>query len=622
MFYFLSLIWVISISGFFVLVFKKRFGYVLTPSFVISVFILYIFSYLNQLSLGFYVTWLLVIAFWSIIVYLVITKKKEQLQEFKSNYFTIALPVFLFLLVYLFLLFRYRGYVCCDDFAHWGRMVIASIKVNGLYTQPQDILFFHQDYPPFFTLFECLWCGFGGFKFHEWYTFIALDSFMLSCFMPLFEKININSKKDYIKIIIGVVCIILVGTTISATPTRSDNAYFYNSIYVDWALSLFAAYSFFMVVIDHEWNWFSYFVLSLNLSAILMIKQMGICYYLIILFFAFTKIAFVDKKLNLKELALGVGCFVGIPLCFYLSWKAMIAFYDLTGQFVVSNMKFKDVLDIMRWDYSEQWRSVAYSNFRYEISNRPLLLHPFEMTYPIASLILGLLLIVSTRIKKSSLFAFVSYMIGAVGYAIVIMLLYMLAFDSSEAPALASFDRYMISYLFFGIVLVFMCAFYHYSMKESFIQQAIVLVLLCLFIESETLYTIVPIFNVDSTNDINVLVVRQGGKREYHREDLNGTRMSFDVFNFTKNKITNLGDSSNYTNNEWIELLKKYKFVFIEKTDDVFYEHYWFSLKQDDFVECYNDQLYSTQINGDTVVFTQHFNDFMAAVLRFYLLDY
>ncbi|MBR0462273.1 MAG: hypothetical protein IJJ00_06150 [Erysipelotrichaceae bacterium] len=622
MFYILSLIWVFSISGLFVLICRKKFGYVLTPAFVISAFILYLFSFLNQLRVGFYLTWLMVFSFWISIACLFIRKDKERLSEFRKNYFTVSAPVFGLLLIYSFVLFRFTGYAHCDEFAHWGRMVIASIKVNGFYAQPQDILDFHQDYPPFFTLFESLWCGFDAFRFYEGHTYIALNAFMFSCFLPMFEKIKISTGKDHLKVVIGVICVLLAGLTVSKTPTASDSAYVYTSIYTDWALALFGAYTMFMVIIDDKWDKYTYILLSVNLSSLLLMKQMGICYYLMILFFAFVKITFVDKELDLKRLIWGIVSFAGIPLCFYLSWKYIIDLYDLTGQFVIGNMKFSDVLDIMRWNVEETWRSEAFVNFCHAVIRRPIVLHPFNMNYPVAAILLSVLMLVAMRFNKISFVSAGIYLIGAVGYMTVMMLLYMLAFDISEAPYLASFDRYMISYLYYGITLVLLSAYGFNGQREGLKEPLIILAVLCLFVETKTLGSLLPRFSVDDSNTMKVLVVRQFGDYEFKRENLNGTKMSFDVYWFDDEAIHSLDGSSTYASAQWLQLLKNYDFILVEGYDDVFYNGYWLPLEQDESVQCYNGQLYYIGTQGDKVSLHMQYHDFMTSVLRFYILDY
>ena len=87
MFYLLSLLWLLSVSGLLVIIFKYKFEMVLTLSMIIAALCLYPFGYINHLSYGYYLSWLLVFIFFIIIGYWFFKKDYDKLKKFKNNYF-------------------------------------------------------------------------------------------------------------------------------------------------------------------------------------------------------------------------------------------------------------------------------------------------------------------------------------------------------------------------------------------------------------------------------------------------------------------------------------------------------------------------------------------------------
>lgn len=613
MFYLLSLIWILSISGLLVIVLKKKFGFICTITFLLGSLLLYLFGFINQIKLGFYTSWLFVLLFWLVIIKWIIKKETNKLNVFKENYLTTGLVAFVILCIYAFVLYKLQGFTYCDEFTHWGPMVIATIKANGFYAVPNSLLTFHKDYPPLFSLLEVLWCGFDGFHFSETYCYIALTVFMFSCFLPIFDKLNIKNKKDWIKSLIAIIAIVFVGITLSKTETAQEFAYVYNSIYIDWPLALFTAFSIFVIYKEKEWDIYGYVFLTIALSSMLVMKQMGICFYLIVLFYAFIKITFVNKKLNSKRLIKGILCFVVVPFAFYFSWKFIINLYDIHGQFVLSELKFSDVIDIAKGNTELSWKHEAYWNYIQAIINRPLILHPFKMSYFVYVAIVLLAVVLLFRFKKDGLLISLTYLIGACGYALTMLLLYMLAFDIYEAPRLASFDRYMSSYLYIGTTLLLMLVFDKLNElkgKKTIYKYSLTIIVLLLLVEPGSIKTIIPKFKITDESK-KVLVVMQFNPFEPKREELNGLR-----FEFTNNGYMN---KDNMPYEKWYLLINTHDLMYVVGYDDYVYNELWLPLKQD--VYLWNDSLYEIFKENNIISMDYKYEQYYDYVLRYYLME-
>ena len=556
MFYLTSIFWMLSISSLLVLLTKRKFENVIPFSYIFGVLILYLFAYFNQLRLGYYVS--LIIGLLSIIYIVYKSIKDVEFRDnFKSNYLTIGFVTYCILLIYAFILYHNKGFEACDEFMHWGTMVRETFRLNGFYSLPESILRTHKDYPPFFCLLETLWCLFAG-SYKEPYLYMGLVSFMWSLFMPLFSKYDIKNKKDYIKSFLLLIAIVLFGLINSRTTTASDWAFMYNTIYVDWTLCIFLAFSLFLVYKEKEYNTVFYALLSLCLTTLLMMKQMGLPFYMLVMLFALIKVFFIDKK---KDYIKSLIFLIIIPFLIYMTWKIVIKNYGIVGQFSVSDV-LKEILALIKGSgISEEsaYRIEVFHYFIKELFTRPLFLHPIKLSFFVVVLIQVFILCI-LKIKNNYYLAGV-YLFGSIAYSFTMLMLYMFSFSYEEALELASFDRYMNSYLIAGFALCLMVA----STKLIDIKQNLItIVVMLLFVEFDNFYQIIPSFTPTQTLFTNVLVVdkKNEGNDPIDRSDLSGVKID----------ITNEDyiDYSTINVEEFKEELSKYGAIYIISTDDNF----------------------------------------------------
>ena len=607
MFYILSLFWLLSISGLLTLVFNRRFEIVLTLSMILGTLMLYPCGYINHISYGYYLSWLFVLLFYVLLIYLFVKKKNDKLLELKNNYFTYGLLYFIIFSIYSFFLYKYTGFGNCDEFTHWGPMLKETLRLDGFYTQDASRLIMHKDYPPFFTLLEVLFQGFNGFKFHEPFAYIALQLFMFSMLLPVFSNLK---KKDWLKSLLIFVSIVLVGLTLDKTETASDYAFVYNSIYVDWCLALFCAYGIYLTYKEEGWGLFRFSYLTLVCVTFILMKQMGLVFYLIILIYAFFKVAFIDKQLDLKMMLKGIFFLVVIPVLLYISWSYVVKLYQIDAQFKIGELSIKDCINIIKGNAPEglEWKYTAFRNYCSNLLHRPLVLHPFRMSYFEYVGLMMIIIFIALRFMKGGYFLAGTYLIGAIGYSIAMMILYTLAFTVDEAPYLASFDRYMASYLYFGTTLTLMLVIDKFN--NYIYQNMIILGLLCLFVEPNTLKHLEVKTGVVDKDKLTIAVVEQFNEGvEFNRENLNGFRLKFDHLGFLD------GGEEAYL--KLVDALNKDDGLFIIGYDDYVYE-YWKRIGIEDYI--FNEQYYKlNKESGDLKVSWDAYS-FVHYVILYYML--
>ena len=607
MFYFLSLFWILSISGLLTILFKRKFEMVCTISILFGALILYFFGFINHIRIGFYCSFIFVLMFYLILIKWLIRKEYDKLKEFKDNYLGFGIIWFIIFAIYCFILYKYQGFSNCDEFTHWGPMLKETIRLDGFYSQTDSKLIMHKDYPPLFTLIEVLFMGFNGFSFHEPFAYVALQLFMFSMFLPIFSNLNINNKKDIFKSIIFVCGTILVGVTLDKTETASDYAFVYNSIYVDWALALFCGYGLYMTYKEKGWGLFRFVSLGTILVSFILMKQMGLVFYIVVLMYAFLKVLLVDKKLDRKMLIKGIAILIIIPALFYISWKCVVNYYGIEGQFQIGSLSLKEFINIIKGNTELTWKYEAFRNYCSNLIHRPLKLHPFSMSYfEYVALILALIILIFW-FKKDGFYLAGTYLIGSIGYAVAMLLLYTLAFTIDEAPYLASFDRYMVSYLYCGTCLVLMLSFDR--LCDYILKDVAVLAILCLFVEPDTLNHLVPKTSVSDDYRMTITVVEQWGNIQFEREDLNGFRLKFDHLGYL--------DDSEESYNKLIDALNKDDGLFIIGYDDNIYK-FWTEMNEDDYI--FNEQYYKVENENGELTITWDAYSFVHYVILYYAM--
>lgn len=606
MFYILSLFWLLSISGLLTIVFNRKFEMVLTLSMILGTLMLYPFGYINHISYGYYLSWLFVLLFYVLLIYFFI-KNKDKLIEFKNNYFTYGLLYFIIFSIYCFFLYKYTGFGNCDEFTHWGPMLKETLRLDGFYTQDASRLIMHKDYPPFFTLLEVLFQGFNGFKFHEPFAYVALQLFMFSMLLPIFSNLK---KKDWLKSLLIFISIVLVGLTLDKTETASDYAFVYNSIYVDWCLALFCAYGIYLTYKDEGWGLFRFVYLTLICVTFILMKQMGLVFYLIILIYAFFKVTFIDKQLDFKMMLNGIIFLVVIPVLFYISWSYVVKLYQIDAQFKIGELSISDFFNIIKGNAPKglEWKYTAFRNYCSNLLHRPLVLHPFKMSYFVYTGLMMLIIFIAFRFKKDAFFLAGTYLIGAIGYSIAMLILYTLAFTIDEAPYLASFDRYMASYLYFGTTLTLMLVINKFN--NYIYQNMIILGLLCLFVEPKTLYYLeIPTGVVDEDKMTIALIEQFNNNVHFERENLNGFKLKFDHLGYLNNNEESF--------NKLVSALNEDDGLFVIGYDGII-DDFWQRLGIKDYV--FNEQYYEINKESGTLEVTWSAYSFIHYVILYYTM--
>lgn len=473
---------------------RKSFGKCLPISMMLSAFLLFF----SQLMFGtFWVGFIIGILFAIVAVPLLIIRRKKW-QEFRKLYFTAGMVTFLLIYIGVYIFDLCRGFSVWDEFMHWGMMVKEMARLDKIYTVDASNLMVHKDYPPIMQLFELFWTKLCG-GFNEACVTRALHTFELSLVVPFIAE-KIVSKKDCWKNVLagmaGVFSTIMVILLFDTSGTIG-------TIYTDYVMALIVAYLLLTILINKKITWFEIFTIVTGGSFLLLLKQMGLPLYLMVLCFLIG-ILWLRKQCPIKKYLMNIGykknifCIVAllIPFVLWFIWSRAID--GISQQFELSSFSIKEFAKILL-GRGELWQSTTVNNYTTALTQSNITTSYIQMSY-VQSVVLfiGLMYCVykifkMKDFKKEMLFLTIIVVIGSIGYAVTMLLLYTSpSFGEIEGPKLASYSRYMGTFSILMISLVVFITMWYGIVKHRRGVICLVAIIGCLMIPPEVYALVSP----------------------------------------------------------------------------------------------------------------------------------
>ena len=426
--------------------FKTKFEKTLPLTFFISAIMLYLSQFIFH---TFKVGYILNILF-CLIFPIYVIKNKKKIKE----YITPGLIGFISLYIIIFILDFNRFFTRWDELSHWGKMVKEMYKLDSFYSISTSNLLVHKDYPPIMSLLELFFCFLSG-KYKEVYLIRCMHLFegtlILSC-INFKEK---NNKSIILKTII-------ISGFIYLVTFLFDSAIVINSIYTDYVLALLTAYILYNEFTLKKLDLFNILNILFSLIFILLLKQVSIAFYLMIIFFFIINFCFKRNNLSLKKKILITLIIIIIPILFLLIWNNYVNALNIKGQFNVSDIKINSFKEIINSDNYQKQTIVNYVDaiFNKSILNSNINLSYFQLGIILLFILIFIYKIIKDKVdSKKYILYVITLIIGYFGYALLMLLLYVYSFGEIEGPMLASYDRYMSSYILiciYSIIFIYL----------------------------------------------------------------------------------------------------------------------------------------------------------------------
>ena len=505
----IPLLYFLLANGFFVILFKENFGKCIPITLMVSSFTYFISQFLfSTFKYGFIINLLIAISF---IIILIIQKiKQKNINEFKVNYLSTGFYIFVAIYFLIYIFYYNNAFTTWDEFSHWGYMIKGMLKYDSFYTECLLDLN-HRDYPPIIQLFELFYVNLSlGFK--EAYLTRSIHLLSLSLFIPAIcnEIKNSNQNKEN-KIIKNFVKGLLISIVIFLTLLFFDQHKIINTIYIDYLIAIICAYLLYLVFLEKElFSNFFLINLSIGFSFLLLTKQISICFYLMILFLYFGRLLIEKKiiqKINKNYIINIIKIIILlciIPLFIWLVWDKYIEQFDLYQQFNMSDIKVNELIDIIKGNGGLVWQQTAFKNFSNAFFNKSITTSYITLSY-IQAFIFAILLLLGVKSyfkinfnKKNFTLLLLTLIICFLGYAFVMMLTYVFCFGEREGPNLASFNRYMVTYILICISFVIMI-FIKYNHKNEIKTYLLVIGILIIMQSSNVLSYCIPKIRYENT---------------------------------------------------------------------------------------------------------------------------
>lgn len=566
------LVYFITVTGFFVILFKKSFAKCLPLSFMISAFTLFISQFLFKTFLVGVIINLMVSLLFFFFLYKII--RKREIKEFKTLFFSKGFYLFLILYIGVFLFDLYREFSMWDEFSHWGVMVKEMFRLDQFYSATSSTLMVHKDYPPLLQCYEYFYCYISG-GYSEYFLIKALHLFEFSLLLSFFENEDKNKSLSLLRSLLMVASIYFL-------ITLFDRHGVINTIYTDYFMALLVVYILSNIFFNRNYtSFFQLFNLSLSLSFLLLTKQMGLPFYLMCIFFFVLCLGQNKNKTNHPVLKIGL-IFVSLllPLCFYTMWNTYTKNLQVEKQFDLQNIEFKEIQD-----YQKQ----TFKNYKEAINHESLISSYLKLSYldcMILFLILFLILLILGNkyipvVKTIKLN--ITLFLGFYGYKIVMLFLYAFCFGEVEGPTLASFNRYMATYVlivFTMFILIFNFILNKIEFKKKWLYT-IILILFLLGIQNFSNYKkFIPALKKDeksiyekcaedlknksATGKIYIVAQNSEGQFEYR------IKYYADAITTNRNHI----EWAHFNEQQIKEITNSYDYIYFAQIDEAFIKEY------------------------------------------------
>lgn len=508
---------ILYFSLFFVIVSKQRIGKIIPLTYVFLAFVFFVASLIGSLS---YFKYLLVACaiFSCSYILLMYFRRKIDIKEMLDNYFRPSLFIYLLFFVYLYLVLGNVELSNIDDLNFWGIKLLDMMRTDKLYTTTEYAVYGVTQYPPFPFLLEGAFIKLFG-TVDQSYSMLAIGSFSFSFFLPIIDQFE-NGLKGFLKSLMVFAISVLTTLMVQKNYSMAYDSFIYNSLYVDWILSIVLAYGMSVLYNFNSESKFDYFQMAICSLVLIMTKQIGMALMLLLWVMTYVYLALENHKIIIKrkQLLYFVLFVIGIPMFVYLVWKVQIGQFSQIS--VVSEITdgIGEVISPESVDRASFY-TWFIARFVSAYFNTPIILRPIEISYFWLTLIATAVLLFIGKLRKESIDYYtipVFYFLGSIGYALGIMLSYMFVFGS-EGETMVMFGRYMQTYTYAGFVLViYILMRGNFSFKKSLL----IFVISLLLVEPASIKTICYIKDRENYRDNQVPYIKNYLDNEYNYQNM------------------------------------------------------------------------------------------------------
>lgn len=257
---------------------------------------------------------------------------------------------------------------------------------------------------------RCLFVKFGGYS--EPRIYLGLHTIVTSLIIPtIIEYSNVNFIRDsrikiyeMLKQILATVYVLVF--YIFMIVSLDGNRVWFNTIYTDIVLAIMFSYAVFLIFSKKVYEMCGYITLLVTLSAILLTKQMGILFVLLIwLYFSLTW--YVWNWENYKGRKDKLICsylkniipIIIFPLFCQNIWKRKIAGLEIGGQFALDGIQIDKIFAILQGSPDTVVQRQTLKNYCQALFEKNITATTIPLTYFTVFLLVGIILYCLYKMK-------------------------------------------------------------------------------------------------------------------------------------------------------------------------------------------------------------------------------
>ncbi len=448
----LPIIYSLFLGGAFGAAFRRKFGYSLMPAYCIQILLILGSGMLfHNLLVGIAVACLLSVIGWGIGFR---RDGGRTLLILRPSVENLAVPAFLVLTLIVFAMNYGKHYYEWDEFSHWGRFLKECCRLNQLYvTSPAQMS--HKDYVPAVTLFEYLWCKLS-LAYSEANAYRGIQMLLVAIVISVSEKIH-TCGRAIVRILQYVFSVlVLMGIPLLFSAFR-----FYHTIYEDAIFGILIFYALWIALQDQESVRCRSVSLCIALSVLIMSKMTAVPFVLLIwLFYVWNeqKLGHRFRNYWIWQLLPFLGS-AGIWLGYnwfvkrYVDMSGTQSYGGFTPELLASVILHNGLIPWQRDVEFSYWKAVASQG----------LVGGASFVYVTGAVMVILTLVRNSGMTKEHKWCrnqetyrqmLVWMILATASYVLMMCILYDTSFSEYEARKLASFERYMSSWLIMMLYLL------------------------------------------------------------------------------------------------------------------------------------------------------------------------
>ena len=462
----LPAVYSLFIGGAYGATFRKRFGHSLMLSYCLQILLLLVSGMLfNNLLIGIGIGCLLAMLGW---IYGLRRDGKRAFEVLQPSMENLAVLAFLILVLLIFGMNYGKQFFEGDEFSHWGRFLKESCRLNRLYVTSSAGMA-HKDYVPAVTLFEYLWCKLS-LAYSEANAYRGIQMLLAAVVLAVAEKVQIVGKKMLCFLQYGLAVLVLMGIPLLFSAFR-----FYHSIYEDAIFGILLFYALWIALQDRESVRYRSFSLSLSLPVLMMCKMTAAPFVALIWILYIWNEQKLQRRFSANWRWQILPFVISGGLWGGYNWFVTL-FVDVSGGQSYGGLTLKLLLGVALHNGTVTWQNdVEISYWKAILSQGLIGGAPFAFVAVVTIAVLVLVYRRETH-READCAVFdqgnngddVAFMgklqyrqmliwlaLATVAYVLMMCILYDTSFSEYEARQLASFDRYMSSWL---IMMVYLTA--------------------------------------------------------------------------------------------------------------------------------------------------------------------